>query len=369
MNQDHWIVLELNSKADGEDPDLIKRSITYCIKNANIFIPATITQQGDDRVVHYLVDGYAFVRHDHDDTVYSRLENTRYIQSVVKKVNHTENGKPKRELAYITTKEVERMKGQIYVETDQGIGIGDTVMITSGAYKHIQATVIEDLPETDQVQVRVVLRSKDSIVGLPRSFLRLVERAPRHPVQDKFDLLKRWFNEYVEALRAYKTSLSLAYLTSISKKFKKFRQLSLDANKYESLGGGLKVPRIPKITPVLEQYLRLLHIEYLIEALYQAKKPTQPNPKLKSKLLKALRKACLPDTEPVIELTMDYSGRRIDGTIVSNRFSKMKGASKRLDYIWEFISDGMTGKEATKVGLFFIHTKKEFKELQELNCK
>jgi len=89
------------------------------------------------------------------------------------------------------------MRRQIYVETDQGIGIGDTVAITSGPYRQIEAKVIEEIPEEDKVQVHIQLRSKDSIVTLPRSFLRLVTRADRPVILDRFTAVKAWFNMFV----------------------------------------------------------------------------------------------------------------------------------------------------------------------------
>lgn len=217
MASEQWVILELSSKADGEDPDLIRRSITYSIRGADVFIPAAVTQQGEDRVIHYLVEGYAFIRHDHAPQIYNRLENSKYVQAVVTKVSRTDRGRSVRELAFISSKDVEKMKRQIHVETDQGIGVGDTVLITSGAYKQIQAKVIEDIPEDDKVQVHVLLRSKDSIVSLPRSFLRLVEKAPKPPAVDRFSTLREWFNDCIDLIRASEAPTPTA--APIQKKF------------------------------------------------------------------------------------------------------------------------------------------------------
>jgi len=189
-----WVVLELSSKADGEDPDLVKRSITYAVKGAEVFIPAAVTQQGEDRVIHYLVEGYAFIRHQHPDTIYSRLENSKYVTTVLTELSRPPGGRPIRKLCFVSDADIDKMRRQIHVETDQGIGVGDTVLITSGAYRQIQARVIEDIAEQDRVQVHIQLRSKDSIITLPRSFLRLVSKAPRPVCLDKFTNMADWFN-------------------------------------------------------------------------------------------------------------------------------------------------------------------------------
>jgi transcription antitermination factor NusG len=257
---DQWVILELNQKADGEDPDLIRRSITYAIKGAEVFIPAAVTQQGEDRVVHYLIEGYAFIRHVHADNLYNRLENSKYVQSVVTKIARNANGRPVRELACISTKEVDRMRNQIRSETDQGIGVGDTVLITSGAYKQIQAIVIEDLPESDQVQVHVRLRSKDSIVGLPRSFLRLVQKAPRAPMSDRFALLKDWFNDSHEMLLEFEASPSPNVLLGLFSKYCLSREFAdrLEVAQHAvqaltvSLDVGPLVKFAGKVRPILE---------------------------------------------------------------------------------------------------------------------
>ncbi len=187
VTTDQWVILELSSKAEGEDPDIVRRSITYAVKGAEVFIPAAVTQIGEDRVVHYLVDGYAFIRHKHPDTLYNRLDNSKYVQKVLTKIVKPENGgRPVRQLAFVENSAIDKMKRQIQSETDQGIGIDDTVLITSGAYRQIQAKVIEEIPEEQKVQVRVLLRSKDSIITLPRSFLRLVSKAPKAPAMDRF---------------------------------------------------------------------------------------------------------------------------------------------------------------------------------------
>lgn len=186
-----WVVLELSSKAEGEDPTVIQRSVRNIIRDAEVFVPASVTQIGDDRVIQYLVDGYAFIRRDHPDEKYIRLEGSRYVQSVITQIATVKN-RAVRQVSCVSEADIDRMKCQVQVESDQGIGVGDTVRIISGAYKQITAIVIEDIPEMDKVQVQVKLRSKESLVTLPRSFLRLVSKAPRPPWMDKVDAFRRW---------------------------------------------------------------------------------------------------------------------------------------------------------------------------------
>lgn len=180
MSTDQWVVLELSAKAEGEDPDIVRKSIAYTIRGAEVYIPATITQVGGDRVVHYLVEGYAFIRHKHPEEIYSRLEDTKYVSHVVRKmagVGH--NGRPLRRIATISTSDIERMKRQTHDETDQGIDVGDVVLITSGAYKQLESEVLTNIEEEEKVQVRILLKSKDTIVTLPRSFLKLLRKASK----------------------------------------------------------------------------------------------------------------------------------------------------------------------------------------------
>lgn len=184
-----WVVLELTPRSEGENPDLLRQSIRSALKDptADVFVPAAVTQIGEDRVIHYLVDGYVFVRRTAEDVAYFRLEGSRFVQSVL-----TEFSGKKRKLACVLDAAVERMRSQIQKEVDQGIGVGDTVRIISGAYRHIEAKVIEEIPEQEAVQVHVKLRSKESIVTLPRSFLQVVSRTPLSGFFSRLTQLRKW---------------------------------------------------------------------------------------------------------------------------------------------------------------------------------
>lgn len=213
-----WVILELSPKAENEDPEIIRRSIRHIIRSAEVFVPAMVTEMGGDRVIRYLVDGYAFIRRDQPDSTYFKLECTRYVQSII---THPVQGKNPKQIACVKDEDIERMQTQIRVEANQGIGVGDTVVVTSGAYKQIHAVVIEDIPEMDSVQVQVKLRSKESLVTLPRSFLKLVSKAKRPAYLDKVAALRAWITATV-AVTAWKDSA----LSPVQEAHRNFTRLS-----------------------------------------------------------------------------------------------------------------------------------------------
>lgn len=173
-----WKALALTSKSEGEDPDVLIRAIRGALKQpaCEVFIPAAVTQIGEDRVVHYLVGGYAFVRNPGNRL--NSLDNTRYVQSVLP--------------GEVPNSDIEKMRSQIEKEVDQGIGVGDTVKIVSGPYRNLTATVIEEIPEEEVVQVYIKLRSKQAILTLPRPFLDVVERTPLSGLFSRLADIKTW---------------------------------------------------------------------------------------------------------------------------------------------------------------------------------
>lgn len=184
-----WVVLELSSRSEGEDPELIIRSIQKGLKaEAEVFVPALVTEIGDDRAIHWLAQGYAFVRSGLPDSAYLRLEGSRFVQSVLTDIPTGNN----RRVALVPDSNIERMRQQLRQEVHQGIGVGDRVLITTGPYKNVEATVIEEFPRIKQVQVHVKLRSKETLLMIPRSGLQVVERAPLSPVRSKLMALQTW---------------------------------------------------------------------------------------------------------------------------------------------------------------------------------
>lgn len=188
-----WVVLELSPKAEGEDPDCIRTSIRHMIRDAEVYIPVSVTKVGEDRVVNYLVDGYAFIKRAHPDEKYFKLEGSRYVQQVISTITRVP-GRYHRTLACASDADINQFRQQIHAEENQGIGVGDMVVVTSGPYRQIQARVIEDIPEREEVSVHIKLRSKEDIVTLPRSFLRLIERAAKSPYLERAQALRGWFD-------------------------------------------------------------------------------------------------------------------------------------------------------------------------------
>jgi 5'-3' exonuclease/transcription antitermination factor NusG len=170
-----WVVFQLTSRGEDEDPDVLSAALKRMIKNAEVFVPASTSKVGESRVIHRLVDGYVFIRRAEIDQVYFRIENTRYIDYALTTTSSVA-GRNVRKLATVPDGDVEKMRKQVHVETEQGINVGDEVQVTSGVYRGINASVIEDIPENDSVQVHVKLRSKEAIVTLPRSYLKFVSK-------------------------------------------------------------------------------------------------------------------------------------------------------------------------------------------------
>ncbi len=184
-----WVVLELTAKAEGEDPDIIRASIRHHIRDAEVFIPASVVQRGTIREYQYLVDGYAFIQNKHPEPHYGRLEETKYVQGPL----YVPTGvKKERKLATVSPEQIAKFRSQIKVEVDQGIEVGDTVLITSGPYKNISAIVKEEIPEQDSVLVHIRLRSTDRLVTLPRAFLGLERKSPLVAYRDRFDGFLSW---------------------------------------------------------------------------------------------------------------------------------------------------------------------------------
>jgi len=245
-----WVVLELSPKADGEDPDNILASIHHHIKDAEVYLPVSVTRVGGDRVINYLVEGYAFVRREHTDDRYFRLEGSRYVQSIISHVGRGLNGRLVRQIACAHDTDIDRFRRQIHVEENQGIGVGDIIVVTSGPYRQIQATVIEDIPEKEEVSVHIKLRSKEDIVTLPRSFLQLVQRAAKSPYLDRAEVLREWFTAVKPFLLG--DDRRMMKIRKVEGKFEALDFWDTRRQPYRSYFDALRSK--PDITPIAEKY-------------------------------------------------------------------------------------------------------------------
>lgn len=188
-----WVVLELSAQGEVEDPSVLKSAIRRVLKGAEVFVPASVSVVGGSKMVHRLIDNYVFVRRDRADPAFYQLEGTKYISSILS----SQNGRH-RQVLPVRDSDIEKMRKQIQIETDQGIEIGDQVEVLSGAYRGIRGRVIEEIPEEDMVQVYISLRSKEAIVTLPRSFLHFVvegndKDATFSPFRAKYFRITEWF--------------------------------------------------------------------------------------------------------------------------------------------------------------------------------
>lgn len=196
-----WVILELSPRAENEDPALVRSSIRHQIRDAEVFIPASVTQIGEDKVVQYLVDGYAFIRRAHQDEKYFRLEGSRYVQAVVTTSGPKSGLRSNRVISCVQDADIARFQRQLHVQEDQGISVGDTVLVINGPYRHLDGVIVEDIPETESVQVKIGLRSKDDLVTLPRSFLRLLSKSTNPQYPSRVRELRAWFDVTSRALR------------------------------------------------------------------------------------------------------------------------------------------------------------------------
>jgi 5'-3' exonuclease/transcription antitermination factor NusG len=179
-----WIVVELTPSGEKETPAVVFAAASKILGKCDVYLPAIETQVGEDKDVHYLMPGYAFVRRERTDRDYRRLEETRLFQSVLRRGG---------QIATVTGSYIEDLKEKLRAEVNQDIGVGDSVLICSGPYKNIEATVITEILEDRKVQVHIELRSKQSIVTLPRSALKVVDRAPLSLYFARLGYLRAWF--------------------------------------------------------------------------------------------------------------------------------------------------------------------------------
>lgn len=184
-----WVVLETVVRSEPPDPEAVRKSILRELRKAEVFVPAVVSQVGLDRVTSYLLEGYVFVRFDRQASDYFKLEGSKYIQNVL--VTPGSQSRNKR-LSLVDDVAILRMREQIKQLVDKGIGIGDTVLITSGPYKNMTAVVLEDFPEENKVQVYISLRSKQSLISFPRSFLTVVTKSPISSIFGHLRALQDW---------------------------------------------------------------------------------------------------------------------------------------------------------------------------------
>jgi 5'-3' exonuclease/transcription antitermination factor NusG len=232
-----WVVLELSPQGEDEDPEVLRKAIGRSVKGPkDVFVPASITTRGHTRSVYKLVENYIFVRRTQPDTTYFKLEGSKYISSIL-----TVLDRRIRRVATVPESSIEKMRRQLHAETEQGIEVGDEVLVMSGAYSGINGRVIENIPESNSAQVHIKLRSKQALLTLPRSFLKFVSKETEDqqynsPFLTKLTRIRRWLDKVTLPVRSPITSLSNLNLTyrryllidSWLRTFKNARRLLID---------------------------------------------------------------------------------------------------------------------------------------------
>lgn len=184
-----WVVLETVVRSEQPDPEAVRKAISRVLPGTEVFVPAAVSQVGSDRVTSYLLEGYVFVRYDRPASDYFKLDGTKYIQNVLLSPGSQNRNK---RISMVDDVHILKMREQIKQLVDKGISIGDTVMITSGPYRNMTAVVLEDFPEENKVQVHIGLRSKQSLISFPRSFLTVVSKSPLSSILSHLKSLQDW---------------------------------------------------------------------------------------------------------------------------------------------------------------------------------
>ncbi len=193
MTSNDWVVVQLSPRGEDEDPELLLAALKRITKS-EVFLPMSVSKSGDSQVIHRLVEGYVFLRRTEPDNSYFKLEQTRYIDEILTTAT-LERGRSSRRISTVPNDNIEKMRRQIHVETEQGIQLNDTVLITDGPYSGISGKVIAEIPEMDSVSVHIKLRSKEAAITLPRSFLKFTSKgevSSFSPFETKISRISTW---------------------------------------------------------------------------------------------------------------------------------------------------------------------------------
>ena len=262
-----WVVLELSPQGEDEDPEVLRKAIGKAVKNIkDVFVPASIITRGHTRSVYKLVENYIFARRTQPDQMYFKLEGSKYVASVL-----TVLERRTRKLSPVPESSIEKMRRQLHAETEQGIEVGDEVLVMSGAYSGINGKVIENIPESNSVQVFIKLRSKQALLTLPRSFLKFVskeieDQQYNSPFLTKLTRIRQWIDRAVHPVLSPmppKTPLELKYrryslIESWLSTFRKAKKLLVDPPSPMDFSGA-------DGEPLMRKFLRVQHLNSFID--------------------------------------------------------------------------------------------------------
>jgi len=131
-----------------------------------IFVPATIYKKGNRTVAVQLMEGYVFVGTGLAETAYFHLE---YSSPYIRRVLTTQDPHGMRVLSVIPNQSVREMRERLGQQIATDIKEGMHVSITEGVYSFLDGDVLE--VDEENAHIRIVLRSLDLIVQIPRIFL------------------------------------------------------------------------------------------------------------------------------------------------------------------------------------------------------
>ena len=168
-----WAALELSRagelKVEAGDLEKSLRKDLGVAQDWPIFIPATTYIKDGKVITVHLLEGYAFVATGLAETLYFKLENRGYVNSVMSQAG----GGGIRALSVISNSNIEEMRLKLRDLVSEDIEIGSRVKVTEGIYRALDGYVLG--VEEDQVFLKIELRSLNVITRIPRIFLDIME--------------------------------------------------------------------------------------------------------------------------------------------------------------------------------------------------
>jgi 5'-3' exonuclease/transcription antitermination factor NusG len=159
-----WVILELSHQGESEaDIEVLRRSLQKSVGDRQIFIPSVVFRRHGQLERIDLMSGYVFVENGLAPDFYFGLEGLPYIKAVL-----SVPGRYKR-ISYLPDLEVQKMESQLHEILGADIQVDDEVRIIKGVYTNMMGMVMA--VDDGEADIRFILRSFDSIVRLPLSYL------------------------------------------------------------------------------------------------------------------------------------------------------------------------------------------------------
>ena len=165
-----WVVIELTRAGDLKKEDgTLAATLIQALgapKDFPIFIPAVVYSRGGRRVAIHLMEGYVFVATGLPEIAYFALERDKqYVRRVLSVVGPAGI----RVMSVVHNDKIEEMRRKLKDQVASDIMEGMRVRITEGVYSALEGEVLD--VEDEEAHVRILLRSIDLIVRVPKMFL------------------------------------------------------------------------------------------------------------------------------------------------------------------------------------------------------